>query len=60
VVKTASEAITPGAMPVRIVGQMPETMSAQDRLKQLDELKQKGMITEKEYEEKRKDILGKL
>jgi hypothetical protein len=26
----------------------------------LDELKQKGMITDKEYEEKRKDILGKL
>jgi hypothetical protein len=60
VVKTASEVITPGAMPVRIVGPMPETISAQERLKQLDELKQKGMITEKEYEEKRKDILGKL
>jgi len=60
VVKTASEVITPGAMPVRIVGPMPETMSAQERLKQLDELKQKGMITDIEYEEKRKDILGKL
>jgi hypothetical protein len=60
VVKTANEVMNPGAMPVRIVGPMPETMSAQERLKQLDEMKQKGMVTEKEYEEKRKDILDKL
>ncbi len=60
VVKTANEVMNPSAMPVRIVGPMPETMSTQERLNQLDDLKEKGMITEKEYEEKRKDILGKL
>jgi hypothetical protein len=61
VVKIASEVMHPGAMPVRIVGDYPSaTPDAQQRLKELNDLKDKGLISDKEYEEKRKDILGKL
>lgn len=61
VVKIASEVMHPGAMPVKIVGDYPSpNPDTQERLKQLNDLKEKGLISEKEYEEKRKDILGKL
>ncbi len=63
VVKVASAIIHPGATPVMIVNQpMPQMTpaNAQDRLKELDELMQKGLISKQEYEEKRKQILERL
>lgn len=38
----------------------PETLDAKSRLEQLESLKDAGLITEEEYQEKRQDILEEL
>lgn len=64
--KIASAAINPAAMPVMVVNQQtqqappPMNSGTSDRLKELDDLRQKGMVTQQEYDEKRKQILDKL
>ncbi|HEY3421471.1 MAG TPA: PH domain-containing protein [Methanomassiliicoccales archaeon] len=61
--KIASAVVNPAAMPVMVVNQpaaQPATVSTSDRLKELDELKQKGLVTQQEYDTKRKQILEKL
>jgi hypothetical protein len=66
VVRLASEVVNPGPMPVTVVNQPVQAppvntvQTTQDRLKQLDELKRNGSITQQEYDEKRKQILEKL
>ena len=47
----------------KIVGKedpMPSGRSAADRLKALEQLKNDGLITEEEYNTKRKEIWGEL
>jgi hypothetical protein len=69
--KIASSVVNPGAQPVIVVNQppqvinqpAPQNMSAgttSDRLRELDDLKQKGLVTQQEYDQKRKQILEKL
>ena len=69
--KIASEVVNPAAMPVMVINQpapqqfnqpmpQPIAVSTSDRLKELDELRQKGMINQQEFDEKRKQILEKL
>ena len=63
VVKVASAIIHPGATPVMIVNQQSPPIAPsgiQDRLRELDELAQKGLISKQEYDEKRKQILDRL
>jgi hypothetical protein len=63
VVKVASAIIHPGATPVMIVNQPTPPITpfgVQDRLRELDELAQKGLISKQEYDEKRKQILDRL
>jgi hypothetical protein len=65
--KIASEVVNPVALPVMVVNQsaprsvqQPVIVGTSDRLKELDDLKQRNMITQQEYDEKRKQILEKL
>jgi hypothetical protein len=67
--KIASAVVNPAAMPVMVVNQptpqpfnqpTPNGISTSDRLKELEELRQKGFVTQQEYDEKRKQILEKL
>jgi hypothetical protein len=68
--KIASEVVNPAAMPVMVVNQpaaQPAGPQAQSsgantsaRLKELDDLKQKGLISQAEYDQKRKQILENL
>lgn len=68
--KIASEVVNPVGMPVMVMNQAPQMVnqtayqsgspSNSERLKELDELKQKGMISQQEYDDKRKQILEKL
>jgi hypothetical protein len=61
--KIASSVVNPVAMPVMVVNQQPSqpvSGTTSDRLKELEALKQKGMITQQEYDDKRKQILEKL
>ncbi len=68
--KIASEVVNPVALPVMVVNQptaqpagpqiRPPGSNTSDRLKELDELKLRGMISQAEYDEKRKQILEKL
>jgi hypothetical protein len=61
--KIASEVVNPAALPVMVVNQpaqQPPTVGTSDRLKELDDIRQKGMITQQEFDEKRKQILEKL
>jgi uncharacterized membrane protein YdbT with pleckstrin-like domain len=68
--KIASEVVNPPALPVMVVNQnaaQPEDARARyqvsgtsERLKELDELKTRGMVSQAEYDEKRKQILEKL
>ena len=37
-----------------------ESDSIENKLEKLEDLKSKGVITEEEYEEKRKDIIGRI
>jgi membrane protein YdbS with pleckstrin-like domain len=63
VIKVASAIIHPGATPVMIINQPTQPMTpsgTQDRLRELDELEQKGLISKQEYDEKRKQILDRL
>lgn len=67
--KIASEVVNPPALPVMVVGQTAPTqgpqarspgMTTSERLKELEDLKTKGMVSQAEYDEKRKQILEKL
>lgn len=67
--KIASSVVNPVAMPVMVVNQptpqfvnqsMTNGGSTSDRLKELEDLRQRGFITQQEYDEKRKQILAKL
>lgn len=61
--KIASAVVNPAAMPVMVINQpasQPTTIGTSDRLRELDELRQKGMVTQQEYDEKRKQILERL
>jgi hypothetical protein len=65
VVRLASSVINPGAIPVTMVNQSVPAATAtspstQDRLRDLDELRKNGTITQQEYDDKRKQILDKL
>jgi hypothetical protein len=62
VVKMASAIIHPGATPVMIVNQPTPQMApgTDDRLRELDGLLQKGLISRQEYDEKRKQILDRI
>lgn len=43
-----------------IVSNETEKVDISDRLKKLDELKSSGLISQKEYEEKRKQLISSL
>ncbi len=68
--RIASGVVNPVGMPVVVVNQEgpqmvqptspPGRASNSDRLKELEELRQKGMISQQEFDEKRKQILEKL
>ncbi len=61
--KIASAVLNPAAMPVMVINQpasQPAGTGTSDRLRELDELRQKGMVTQQEYDEKRKQILERL
>lgn len=61
--KIASAVLNPAAMPVMVINQpasQPASIGTSDRLRELDELRQKGMVTQQEYDEKRKQILERF
>ncbi len=61
--KIASAVVNPAATPVMVINQpatQPATIGTSDRLRELDDLRQKGMVTQQEYAEKRKQILERL
>jgi hypothetical protein len=66
--KIASEVVNPAALPVMVVNQTqpagPQAQSmganTSERLKELEDLKQRGMISQAEYDQKREQILEKL
>jgi hypothetical protein len=56
-------AIAPAAEPARPQAPPPSAAakpSAEDRLRRLDELKQKNLLTEEEYRQKRQEVLKDL
>ena len=40
--------------------QRPSALGTEERLRELDDLRQKGLVTQQEYDEKRKQILERL
>jgi hypothetical protein len=65
--KIASAVVNPAAMPVMVVNQpaqqyapQPAAPTTSDRLKELDDLKQRGLVTQQEYDLKRKQILERF
>ncbi|QLH74543.1 MAG: PH domain-containing protein [Methanomassiliicoccales archaeon] len=61
--KIAAAVINPSAMPVVVVDQpvqRPSALGTEERLRELDDLRQKGLVTQQEYDEKRKQILERL
>ena len=68
--RISSGVVNPVGMPVVVINQegpqmvqptsLPGQASNSDRLKELEELRQKGMISQQEFDEKRKQILEKL
>lgn len=59
VTKIASAIIHAGGMPVKVVNQ-PAEPSAKQKFGDLEELRQKGLISQEEYEKERKEILDEM